>query len=39
MQELIKLGVPADPSTLTVDRAVKQLIPYFKSRGGDKNAV
>ena len=39
MQELIKLGVPADPSTLTVDRAVKQLIPHFKSRGGDKNAV
>ncbi len=39
MQELIKLGVPADPSTLTVDRAVKQLIPYFKSRGGDNNAV
>lgn len=39
MQELIRLGVPADPSTLTVDSAVKQLIPYFKGRGGDKNAV
>ncbi len=39
MQELIKLGVPADPATLTVEGAVKQLIPYFKKRGKDKNAV
>ncbi len=39
MQELIRLGVPADPSTLTVDEAVKQLIPYFKKRGGSKNAL
>ncbi len=39
MQELIKLGVPADPATLTVEGAVKQLIPYFKKRGGSKDAV
>ncbi len=39
MQELIKLGVPADPATLTVEGAVKQLIPYFKKRGGEENAV
>ncbi len=39
IQELIKLGVPADPATLTVEGAVKQLIPYFKERGGSKDAV
>ncbi|ANU54469.1 energy-coupling factor transporter ATPase [Acutalibacter muris] len=39
MQELIKLGVPADPATLTVEGAVKQLIPYFKKRGDEENAV
>ncbi len=39
MQELIKLGVPVDPATLTVEGAVKQLIPYFKERGGSKDAV
>ena len=43
MQELIKLGLPADPSTLTVDGAVKQLIPFFKTnfkkRGGSEDAV
>lgn len=39
MQELIALGVPADPSTLTVESAVKQLIPYFKKRGGGSDAV
>lgn len=38
MQELARLGVPADPSTLTVDGALKQLIPYFKERG-DSHAV
>ena len=39
MQELIKLGVPVDPATLTVEGAVKQLIPYCKERGGSKDAV
>ena len=39
MQELIALGVPVDPSTLTVESAVKQLIPYFKKRGGGSDAV
>ncbi len=39
MQELIKLGVPVDPATLTVEGAVKQLIPFFKERGGSKDAV
>lgn len=39
MQELIALGVPVDPSTLTVESAVKQLIPYFKKRGGGNDAV
>ena len=38
-QELIKLGVPVDPATLTVEGAVKQLIPFFKERGGSKDAV
>ncbi len=32
MQELGKLGCPADPSTLTVDDALKQLLPYFQKR-------
>ena len=39
MQELIKLGVPVDPAILTVEGAVKQLIPFFKERGGSKDAV
>ncbi len=39
MQELIKLGVPVDPATLTVEGAVRQLIPFFKERGGSKDAV
>lgn len=39
MQELIALGVPVAPSTLTVESAVKQLIPYFKKRGGGSDAV
>lgn len=34
MQELEKLGCPADPSTLTVDDALHQLIPFLK-RGGE----
>ncbi len=32
MQELQKLGCPADPSTLTVDEALRQLLPFFKGR-------
>lgn len=32
MQELQKLGCPVDVSTLTVDEALKQLIPFFKGR-------
>ncbi len=32
MQELKKMGVPADPSTLTVEDALRQLIPFFKGR-------
>lgn len=39
MQELESIGCPADPSTLTVDEAVTQLLAYFKSRkGGEENA-
>lgn len=33
MQELQRLGCPADPSTLTVDDALKQLLPFFKKGG------
>ncbi len=32
MQELQKLGCPADPSTLTVDEALRQLLPFLKER-------
>ena len=32
MQGLGKLGCPVDPGTLTVDDALKQLLPYFKGR-------
>ncbi len=32
MQELQKLGYPADPSTLTVDEAFGQLLPFLKKR-------
>lgn len=40
MQELRKMGCPVDPSTLTVDAALKQLIPYMKGREGrDGHAV
>ncbi len=35
MQELKKLGCPADPSTLTVDEALKQLLPYFQGLTGE----
>lgn len=31
MQELRAMGIAADPSTLTVDEAVTQLLKYFKS--------
>ncbi|WP_322174163.1 energy-coupling factor transporter ATPase [Acutalibacter caecimuris] len=34
MGELQKLGWPVDPATLTVDDALKQLIPYLKTRQG-----
>lgn len=33
MQELRRLGCPADPSTLTVDDAVSQLLPFLKRKG------
>lgn len=40
MQKLRKLGVPVDPSVLTVDEAVNQLLEYFKrKKGGDGGAV
>ena len=32
MQELIRLGLPVDPSTLTVDDALHQLIPILKRK-------
>lgn len=32
MQELEKLGCPVDPATLTVDDALKQLVPFFKRK-------
>ena len=32
MQELEKMGLPVDPSTLTVDDALHQLIPIFKRK-------
>ncbi len=32
MQELQKLGIPADPSTLTVDEAIRQLLPFLSGR-------
>ena len=32
MQELEKIGLPVDPSTLTVDDALHQLIPIFKRK-------
>lgn len=34
MQALRELGCPADPSTLTVDEALKQLLPFLKGKGG-----
>lgn len=30
MQELKEMGYPADPATLTVDEALKQLLPFFQ---------
>ena len=33
MQALKELGIPADPATLTVDEALKQLLPFFKRKG------
>ena len=33
MQALKDLGVPVDPATLTVDEALKQLLPIFKGKG------
>jgi len=38
VQELGAMGCPADPSTLTVDDALKQLIPYFKQKLPQKEA-
>lgn len=40
MQELQALGCPADPSTLTVDEALSQLLAFFNQKteeGGDGN--
>ncbi len=34
MQALVRLGVPVDPATLTVEEALRQLIPYFRGREG-----
>ena len=34
MQALVELGVPVDPATLTVDEALKQLLPIFTGKGG-----
>lgn len=37
MQRLKAMGIPADPSTLTVDEAVTQLLAYYKSgKKGEK---
>ena len=39
MQELQGMGWPVDASVLTVDDALKQLIPYLKKhQGGKPNA-
>ena len=38
VQALERLGCPVDPSTLTVDHALKQLIPYFKQLKPGKEA-
>lgn len=38
VQALERLGCPVDPSTLTVDHALKQLIPYFKQLNPGKEA-
>ena len=32
MQQLRGMGCPVDPATLTVDDALKQLIPYLKRK-------
>lgn len=39
MQALKGMGCPVDPSTLTVDDALKQLIPYFKRKEAGRDAV
>ena len=40
MGELHNLGLPVDPSVLTVDEALAQLLPYLKRReGGKEDAV
>ena len=36
MQELARMGVAADPSTLTVDEALKQLLPVFRGKGAGR---
>ncbi len=36
MQELRRLGVAADPSTLTVDEAIRQLLPVLRGKGAGK---
>ena len=36
MQELRRLGVPADPATLTVDEAIRQLLPVLRGKGAGK---
>lgn len=33
MQMLREMGFPADPATLTVDEALKQLLPFLKRKG------
>lgn len=33
MQALGEMGCPADPATLTVDEALKQLLPFLKRKG------
>ena len=38
VQALERLGCPVDPSTLTVDHALKQLIPYFKQLNPGKES-
>ena len=36
MQKLARMGVAADPATLTVDEALKQLLPVFRGKGAGR---